>query len=440
MSTIRTFIVCLSLLLTAFLIDLGTIPVTRCEETHSSITVGHGNSYQFSSIKNALENARNGSIIRIAPGEYHENLNVDIQVEIIGSGSESTFIIGSHGNHTMNIMADNCTISNLNVNGSYFGILISGRNCSVSNCDIWGNVIGIMCIRKGYASVRDTNCIHNHRGLHSESPYNSFSNVKFKGNGGHGVSFFLGMNNSFKGCSFSRNGGSGLYSYWMSDGCVFFECNFSYNQGDGAYFLDSHSNSIKRCHFDSNGGVGLFIDSNKNRVDRCIIRYNNRTGLRFDHTEGTLIRNSIIGWNSDKGLSSRYSRDSMVENCKIIQNMKQGIYLGVETSGIRILKNTFYANNQKREQVISVKGGNPIIDNENLSEPILSHWSLPDSDGDGICDDFDYHPYDPDSWTETEEIQTDNVNQRENTPFLPISIILTAIVFTIFFRRKRLRC
>lgn len=132
-----------------FLLVLG---VTVAQAGAAVLTVGSGGN--FSSIQEAVNNAQNGDTIRVSPGVYRENINVNKELAIISSGEiNRTYIIGAvPTNDVFSISSNNVTISGFHVIGGPSGIetnkevglyLEGVNNCSLRNNVLVLNDIGI---------------------------------------------------------------------------------------------------------------------------------------------------------------------------------------------------------------------------------------------------------------------------------------------------------
>ena len=69
-----------------------------------------------SSIQDAIDVANDGDVIVIAPGTYEENLEIDVRVELMGSGVTKPVIYGDGWGYCIEIYADGVQLEGLNIN------------------------------------------------------------------------------------------------------------------------------------------------------------------------------------------------------------------------------------------------------------------------------------------------------------------------------------
>ncbi|ENO12259.1 parallel beta-helix repeat (two copies), partial [Thermoplasmatales archaeon SCGC AB-539-C06] len=100
----------------------------------------------YPTIQEAVNHSNNGDRIEVRAGTYNEHINVDKQLQIIGDGSDVTFVDGGgECYHVFNVQVDNVEISNftiMNCNESRAGIALRNNNYqNVSGCRINNNVL-----------------------------------------------------------------------------------------------------------------------------------------------------------------------------------------------------------------------------------------------------------------------------------------------------------
>jgi hypothetical protein len=106
----------------------------------NTIVVDKNGGGQFTSIQSAITNAVPGDTIKVWPGEYTEQLIINKDLVIMGSGYEYTIIRGNSPAITMS--AGKFMWFQVTTDGSY-GISMSGgtvANCVIENCHQFGIV------------------------------------------------------------------------------------------------------------------------------------------------------------------------------------------------------------------------------------------------------------------------------------------------------------
>jgi pectin methylesterase-like acyl-CoA thioesterase len=99
--------------------------------------------YQF--IQDGVINANNSDIIFVNNGFYHENVNIDKPITLIGADIWNTTIDGDKSNHAVFIFnTTSVSISGFTIQNGFDGILVSmSRDVMIKNNLIKDNVVGI---------------------------------------------------------------------------------------------------------------------------------------------------------------------------------------------------------------------------------------------------------------------------------------------------------
>jgi|GEM_PF-809607 len=158
------------------------------------IKVDINGSGQFTSINTAIINSVAGDTIKVLPGSYFEQVTINKNVVVMGSGYEST-IINSNSDPTINMsigklqwfmisstggdgvyltggLVTNCVI----IGCSGFGIYnhTSTSSASVINCIVMNNVIHGICADNS-STLNVTNCISINNGYNKQGFCNNYS-------------------------------------------------------------------------------------------------------------------------------------------------------------------------------------------------------------------------------------------------------------------------
>jgi hypothetical protein len=200
--------------------------------TQKTILVDISGNGDYTSIKEAIDNAEITDIILIKNGIYDEHgLTVKKKIEITGEDSSNT-IINCSGNIAFNLSSSYVDISNLQIiNTGEFAISIlpGGIGCTVTNCIINTQTKGVA--------------------LNVRSSYNSISDC-----------YLIGFDNSKQGVKISGN-----------------------------------YNTVKDCDIqDFANGVLLITNSDENKIQNCnIFNCENAIDIRFDSNRNVVTRNNI---------------------------------------------------------------------------------------------------------------------------------------------------
>jgi parallel beta-helix repeat protein len=131
-----------------------------------TLKVGQGEAY--STIKSAIDAAKNGDTILVDEGTYNENLRIKTNgISIIGKNKEKTFLEG--GNSSSGIRIDetnNVTISGFTIRNSGGGgaedagiTIYKGNDNTISNMNIFSNKVGVSIYQQSNNNVISGNDI-----------------------------------------------------------------------------------------------------------------------------------------------------------------------------------------------------------------------------------------------------------------------------------------
>ncbi|WP_455391938.1 right-handed parallel beta-helix repeat-containing protein [[Eubacterium] cellulosolvens] len=248
---------------------------------------------KFNKIQDAIDNATSGDTIRIWSGIYHENLEVDKTLTLIGNGTENTVINFTSTKSLITVKADYCIITNLSVTGGQpeggnssnggAGIHILNDHTKIEKCEIFENYHGIL--------------------LHS-SDHNEILECNIYKNLVYGIEMSEANKNEIKNCTIFGNNEVGLH-LWLSDNNSIIFCNSSNNGQYGFYFGDSKFNSLDHNLMVSNNYNGVYISD---KAGNNIITNNNIVehqglGIFIDYgcNNNLIHHNNFIGnsWNID---------------------------------------------------------------------------------------------------------------------------------------------
>ncbi len=110
----------------------------------NTLYVGGSGEGNYSSIRDAINNAINGSTIYVYSGKYYENISINKSITLIGQNTKDTVIYGQYD--IIDVRANRTNISDLtikwflkasDINRTNIGIKIVGAN----NCNIKNNII-----------------------------------------------------------------------------------------------------------------------------------------------------------------------------------------------------------------------------------------------------------------------------------------------------------
>jgi len=202
--------------------------------------------HDYSSIQQAIDNASVGATILVEAGTYHEHIDIDKSISLVGEGRETTIIDGVDSSNVISITSNGVTIESLTITKSIVRPYDSGisgvsiRGIVVNNAKITNTYYGIDLVYCADSAFSGNIIINQTNGvLLLGSNYNVFSNNVISGNS-VGISLFISSNNGFFGNTLSNNG-EGVSIIEPSNRNYFFHNNFGesiYLSGATANFWD----------------------------------------------------------------------------------------------------------------------------------------------------------------------------------------------------------
>ena len=266
----RTKLVSNSLLLVAVAVILCA--ALAVPASAATLTVGAGG--QFKTIQQAVDAAKPGDTVLVAPGTYTENVVVSKPLTITGNAtvnaadsSKDVFLITSPGVH----------IDGLTISGGESGVNVAGvASCAITNITEHGNVFAVYLANATNCVVSNNNLANNHYGVYCDySTSNTIANNVATGETGGG-------NNA----TYS----DGIYLYY-SDSNNVTQNNLSDNHVYGISLFHSSGNDISNntIHANDNIGVRLGEAADNNTLSFNTIGGSSQLGILILNAQGNQI-------------------------------------------------------------------------------------------------------------------------------------------------------
>jgi parallel beta-helix repeat protein len=238
----------------------------------ATLTVGAGG--QFKTIQQAVDAAKPGDTVLVAPGTYTENVVVSKPLTITGNAtvnaadsSKDVFLITSPGVH----------IDGLTISGGESGVNVAGvASCAITNITEHGNVFAVYLANATNCVVSNNNLANNHYGVYCDySTSNTIANNVATGETGGG-------NNA----TYS----DGIYLYY-SDSNNVTQNNLSDNHVYGISLFHSSGNDISNntIHANDNIGVRLGEAADNNTLSFNTIGGSSQLGILILNAQGNQI-------------------------------------------------------------------------------------------------------------------------------------------------------
>lgn len=251
------------------------------------IIVDAGGGGDYTHIQEAIDRAKDGDIILVRKGIYHEIINVDKKVIIRGEDMFTTVISPSSKRNGFAILvrAKGAVLENLNITNKGTGmyaqaVKIVSSNVKMINCLVHDVPVGV-------SIWTSNNLIKNCE----------FWNCKDEGIVFVGAKYSNCNNNTVIGCSFHNNGDGIELQCAVNN--IIVNCKMYNNSHSGIDVLDPYStnNIILNCVIVGNGYGVLLYPGNK--LENCTIEKNKYENLATNGFFGFPAKNKIGTIRSD---------------------------------------------------------------------------------------------------------------------------------------------
>ena len=336
----------------------------------TSPTFMGGTKGPMKTITAALSAIKSWGTILVASGNYNENLVINQQVNLLGSGFNSIITSSNPLNPIINITgggngstisgfvlksatsssaivisgASTCTIKQNNITGNQIGVLVSGNNNSVSDNNISGNTVGVY--------------------IGNKTKNNSITGNQINGSTSSGVYCEGGNNHTLKDNTITQ-GTSGV-TVKNSKDVKIEENRINSNNGTGISVQSSNNTTIQRNSISSNqDGIVISENSCKNLVADNSITNNKETGVKIQKSQNNTIYHNNIQNNLQKGIDLNQSTGNMINGGNTISGSNVAIVLQNNSNNNTINGNTISAN----YSLITISNSsNNVINNNQINQ------------------------------------------------------------------------
>jgi parallel beta-helix repeat protein len=272
-----------------------------------------GAGINFTKIQDAVGAAQDNDTIIVYDGIYNENLTLNKQLTLKGSGMP--VVDAGVSGSVIIVCANGCIIDGFKISRSGYGLKDAGIKVESDKNVIKSNIIsnnwyGIH-LRKRVSNntIQDNKVVSNKYiglSLDSHASNNIVLNNTINSNEDDGIEVDNSDNNIISNNTISLNNGKGVYVKDGSDNNMVCNNTILRNKGDGI-------------------GVGWY--SSNNKIINNEIVFNADAGIGFGHTSCNLITNNTISFNDDDGIVLKTSHNNTIRSNTITSNDEMGIKL-----------------------------------------------------------------------------------------------------------------
>jgi len=134
--SMTTSIILIVLILSSFVASFNV----KAEE-NNVLEVNQNGNYNYTSIQDAINNAKEGDIIYVYNGTYYENIVIDKPINLVGEDKENTIIDGQEKTDVIKIISDHVNITGFTIRNAGFYLYNNGIDIDSSYNIIANNII-----------------------------------------------------------------------------------------------------------------------------------------------------------------------------------------------------------------------------------------------------------------------------------------------------------
>jgi len=293
-----------------------------------------------------------GTII-VASGTYIENLVINKEINLIGSGVNTKITPLNAQNPIINITsggngslisgfilngastssavaisgASSCTVANNNITGSQVGVLIAGNNNIVYSNQISGSRDGVYIDKETEDNIVFGNQINSSSssGVYCEGGNNHYINNNTITQGSSGITVNNSKDVKVGSNRVTSNTKTGV-TIKNSNNTIVSDNNISNNQNGIEISDNSQDNTVSDNTINENQNNGISIDnSQNNHINHNTVQNNVQNGINLNNSSGNIIKNGNNIRGSEVGINLENNSNSNTINGNIIQGTRASI-------------------------------------------------------------------------------------------------------------------
>jgi len=292
---------------------------------------GAGN---YTTIQEAVDNAKPGDTIYVKPGSYFGKIVIDKSLTLIGSGSANTTIKSNGGGTAIFLTADSVIIRGFNIREAWWDSAVYMTNvseCIVENCTLTNSSYGIYALSSNNNTISNNIISNNsHVGIYLE-----------KANYNYVLNNICNTNNGDNYSVSDENRDCGIYLFnCIGNKISNNTCVSNYNYGISAKY--SESNEI-RDNICLGNGFGIYeYNGRDNKIANNTCKKSTVDGIILWISENCTVTGNNCDYNYENGISILQSSSAHVSGNHCDRNYLQGIYSWF--SDCSIMNNTCESN------------------------------------------------------------------------------------------------
>ena len=299
-----------------------------------TIIVAKDGGGQYTTITDAIKNARPGTRIMVRPGFYKEGFAIDKQLEIIGDGPLSDVVVESTDTFCIRMQTEKATVRGLTLRGrtspkEFFAVDISRGQLILEDCDITSDTLAGVAIHGSMADpiIRRTK-IHNSKsgGVFTfDQGKGTIEDCDIYGNTNAAVEIKDGSNTIVRRSKLHDNKASGVYVWKNSKGTIE-DCEI-YGTDSAAITIGEYADpTIRKCKIHDGKAGGIYVyDHGKGTIEDCDINDTVYAGIEIKDSSNPTVRRCRISESKVSGVFVWKNSKGAIEDCEIFKNAFAGI-------------------------------------------------------------------------------------------------------------------
>ena len=314
----------------------------------NTLYVGGSGGGNYTTIQDAIDNASDGDTVFVFNGTYHENIEVDKSINLIGEDKKWTVIDGINNlGDVVFITANSVNISGFSIKHSGYGERDAGIKIQSKNNKVFGNIHSgnEVCIyvessignniSSNELMVRDYGIILN--GSEANNIYNNYIRMIPKRDSGIGL--FSSSNNNIVSRNTIVNGGGGIIIDGDNNDI---NNNIMLNIFSSCVIISGNNNLIYKNNISAiYDGINIVRGSKNNNVYENDIKSIQCGVDLIGVKKNNIHRNNIIG--CIRGVNLRGAKNNNIHRNNIIE-CNDGLFYSEYSFRNRIYENNFIDN------------------------------------------------------------------------------------------------
>jgi parallel beta-helix repeat protein len=293
-----------------------------------------GAGMDFTKIQDAVDAAQDNDTIIVYNGTYNENLTLNKQLTLKGSGMP--VVDAGVSGSVITVHANGCIIDGFKINRSGYGLKDAGIKVESDKNIIKSNIIsnnwyGIH-LRKRVSNntIQDNKVVSNKYigiSLDDDTSNNTVLNNTVISNEDDGIEIDESNNNTIDNNIISQNNGLGISIDDWSDDNIISNNTISENAGEGmwmGYYSSNNKIVNNKIVFNDDGGICFSGHTSCNLIANNNISFNDDDGIVLKTSQYNTIRSNTITSNDGKGIKLDSAPNNIVYHNNLIDNDPNG--------------------------------------------------------------------------------------------------------------------